>query len=266
MNLDDYLACFGDPSRLERARLLQELDAAWEQYGLDNRQPLNQQADKVAAYYSHPCWVLNGLFSGADPISRGHREKMADWIAEQRPMRIADFGGGSGVLASLLIQRLPGASVEIVEPYPAEIFQRQLSGQNQVRFVPQLEGQYDVVVAQDVLEHVDDPLALASRLIAATRPGGLLIFANCFYPDIKCHLPATFYLRHTFSWILQQAGLQLQGTVPGVPHAQIFRYTVQFDPARLLQAGRLAQAVGPVINLMAGLIKVLRRKLIRHPS
>src|SRR5690606_34326321 len=82
---------------------------------------------------------------------------------------------------------------------------------------------YDVVIAQDVLEHVEDPVLLASKLASAVRVGGTVLFANCFYPVIECHLPSTFHFRHTFRFVMRALGLSYVGSIRGAEHAKIFR-------------------------------------------
>ena len=75
--------------------------------------------------------------------------------------RVLDFGCGSG----LLVQYLREQDCDAVgyDPYspnhgdPAR-----------------LDEQYDAVIAQDVLEHDDDPLGVLARLDGLTAPGGII--------------------------------------------------------------------------------------------
>lgn len=242
-----YLSGFGDIGKLPRQRLLDEMDNVWVELKLDNTIPLSIQSDAVGRFYCHPVWALNGVFSELDLDSKKHRIAIADYIKLIGASRVADYGGGSGVLARFISEVSP-ACVDIIEPYPFQIFADRLKGFSSVQFVPVLDQGYDVVVAQDVLEHVDNPLELAVQLISSTRMGGHLIFANCFYPDIKCHLPATFYLRHTFPSLMSYVGLKLVGRVGGAEHALVFKRIGPFQRDAFDSAAKRAKIFGTVLN------------------
>ena len=90
-------------------------------------------------------------------------------------------------------------AIDIVEPFPSSLSSHKVQNEKKINFVKSLDkNKYDAIVAQDVLEHIEDPIALAIEMAQAVKVGGLVIFANCFHPVIKCHLPKTFHLRHTF--------------------------------------------------------------------
>ena len=100
------------------------------------------------------------------------------------------------------------------------------------------------MVAQDVLEHCEDPIQIIIQIISATKMGGHLFFANCFYPDIKCHLPKTFYLRHTFKWLMNYAGLQFEESLIDAKHVLIFKRTKPLDIGLLRKAAFWAKIMG----------------------
>jgi SAM-dependent methyltransferase len=248
-SIEEYLRPFEPIAQLSRQRLLDEMDAVWDALGLDNTRALAEQRDAVGHFYGHPVWVLNGLFSAVDPESVAHREAIVEWARECMPSRVADYGGGSGVLAGMLAQRLPLARVEIIEPFPSPYFVERVEAVEGVRYVSALQGSYDLVVAQDVLEHVDAPVELALELAAAVKQGGFALFANSFWPEIKCHLPATFYLRYQFVRVMRAAGLRAMGHVPGVRHALIFRREGPLDSAAALRVAKRAKWIGFPLNL-----------------
>jgi 2-polyprenyl-3-methyl-5-hydroxy-6-metoxy-1,4-benzoquinol methylase len=255
----NYLAGFGDLTQLPRSRLLAEMDCIWEKVGLNNRLPLSTQMTGVAAFYSHPVWILNGLFSEYDSVSNTHRKAIARYIKKIHGEKIADYGGGSGVLARFVSEELPTADMQIIEPFESTFFVERLKDLPSIKFVAELSYDYDVVIAQDVLEHVDNPLNLAVDLIQATKMGGHLIFANCFYPDIKCHLPATFYLRYTFSGLMRFAGLALVGRITGAEHALVFKRIAEVNYHALGTADRIAKLIGPMLNWARGAVSAGKR-------
>lgn len=248
LELENYLSKFGDISKLDRQILLKEMDSAWDDLGIDNTKQLSVQSDKVASYYSHPVWTLNGLYSELDPVSKGHRVSIALYLQNLATKKIADYGGGSGVLAKLIAEKNPDSKIHIVEPFVSDFFQKRIKEINNIMYVSELNAPYDVLIAQDVLEHVDDPIGLTLKLIEAVSNDGYLIFANCFYPDIKCHLPSTFYLRHQFKNVVAKAGLTYLTNVPGAGHALVFQKTKVINYTAVMAANKKAKILGSFIN------------------
>jgi 2-polyprenyl-3-methyl-5-hydroxy-6-metoxy-1,4-benzoquinol methylase len=248
MTVSNYLSGFGKVSTLRREVLLNEIDRVWHELELDNSRRLSEQQEKVAAFYSHEVWILNGLFSEHDPVSRGHRKAIAELIANLPVLRVADYGGGSGALARFIVERKSTAYIDIIEPFPAQIFKIKAANFRNVNFVSELSQQYDLLVAQDVLEHVDDPIDLALKLIESVKINGYLIFANRFYPDISCHLPSTFYLRHQFKRVMKFAGLEFLTVVPGAKHALVFKKISVADHAAVFKANSFARVNGLLLN------------------
>jgi SAM-dependent methyltransferase len=72
--------------------------------------------------------------------------------------RVLDFGCGSGLLVQYLREK--GYDAVGYDPY----------SRDHGDLAP-LAGQYDAVVAQDVIEHDEDPLAVLARLDGLSRPG-----------------------------------------------------------------------------------------------
>lgn len=223
--IDEYLIKFNYGKKLDRNTLIKEIDQIWDDLSLDNNLSLSRQQRQITAFYSHPVWILNGLFSDHDFDSRNHRIAIAKKITNLNLHNIADFGGGSGVLAKYISQENNRIQIDIIEPFPLEIFEKQFIDNSNVKYVSNLSKEYDLIIAQDVLEHVDNPMDLAKQLIINTKINGFLFFANCFMPEIKCHLPGNFYLRTTFKFLVQLGGLKFIGTVENANHVQIFLKT-----------------------------------------
>src|SRR5262249_24065857 len=96
-----------------------EMDGVWDSLGLDNRKPFNDQS--VSEFCAHPVWVVNGLFSAADPESLRHRIAIAQYAVGKLKVRfVADYGGGAGELArQISIVSDNATQVDIIEPYPS---------------------------------------------------------------------------------------------------------------------------------------------------
>jgi len=224
-----------------------EMDRVWQQLGLDGTQPLTEQS--VGAFYGHPVWLMNGIFTALDPVSASHRKAIASYIRRSGARSVADYGGGFGELAGRIARISPETDVAIIEPYPSRVAQERLRSNSHIRFVPGLaDGEYDVIVAQDVLEHVEDPIGLTGKLAAAVRDDGLVILANNFHPVIQCHLPSTFHLRHTFVAVTRALGLRHEGTVANAEHAHVFRRKGPLNLPRARRAETICRLLGPWIN------------------
>jgi 2-polyprenyl-3-methyl-5-hydroxy-6-metoxy-1,4-benzoquinol methylase len=185
------------------------MDKVWNDLGCDNQQ---FDPDKMKRYYEHPVWLLNGLFTEQDEMSRQHRQAIAHWIAQRESIfSVLDYGGGFGALARLVADARSEISIDIYEPYPSKLSFHRIRNYSQIRFIATLARSYDCVICTDVLEHVFDPLILLSNIAQVIDINGFLIIANCFYPYIKCHLPGTFHFRHTFSLFAGMMGLKYCG-------------------------------------------------------
>lgn len=251
-DIEAYLDKFKHAKSLSIKDLWLEMDLIWNYLGLDNSRAIGAQKN-IGEFYGHPVWILNGLFSAADQESIAHRDSIGDYLSSlpgSANFRVADIGGGSGVLAQTISSKLGKyATVEIIEPYPSEYFIKKNEINAAVSYRKTGEsGVYDVATMQDVLEHVDDPVKMTFETLSLLKNGGYAVFASCFYPVILCHLPSTFYLRHTFRYLLNIPGLLYVGHVPGVPHALIFQKTGEIQLSTLLRRAPIARVYGALLN------------------
>lgn len=211
-----------EPITVERMWAL--TDEAWESCGASVDR---LDSAEVAAFYRHPVWLVNGVFADVHGESRSHREALARWVAGSGRRRIVDFGGGYGALARRLAARVPEAEIRVVDPFPSALSVAGCAAFPQIRYVPEVVEPAEILIAQDVLEHVADPVRLAARLVQHTLPGGYLVFANHFQPSIKCHVPSTFHLERTFPRLMALLGCTFRTRVAGCEHALVFERTRQ---------------------------------------
>jgi hypothetical protein len=235
---------FGGYPTLEQ--VWQLMDESWLALDCDP----TRMDERVTAYYHHPVWMLNGLFIEQDAESLAQRHAFTDWIVQKAPARVADFGGGFGGLARFVGQALPNSQVEVVEPHPRAVAVAMAANTPNVRFVPELIGEYDLMIATDVFEHVLDPLGLCADTATHLKAGGQYLIANCFTPVIKCHLPQLFHFE--YGW---DASLAAMGMVPGdrVQYGRAYRRTGPLDLAAARKMGERAKRLYPMIrNLPRG--------------
>lgn len=233
------------------------MDQIWIECGCED---LNMSSNNIVRFYSHPIWLLNGIFTECNQESKNHRELIANWVNGLQPNLIIDFGGGFGSLGRLIATYCPDSIVKIVEPYPSSLAVGLSQSILNLNYVPELPSNSDVIIAQDVLEHVSDPLEVFGKLLEATKVGGYLVTANCFHPVMKCHLSAALHYRYTFRFVVTTLGCEYVGTIPGVKHAQIFRRnskTPNWSKARAYES--VSRSVFPILEkIRLFIIKVQR--------
>ncbi len=184
------------------------MDQVWDEMGCDNE---NLDLEKIAAFYKHPVWLLNGFFIEQHHPSLQHRHAIADLILRHPIQQVLDFGGGFGTLAKIILDKSDSLNVDIYEPYPSDFAINECKAYKSINFVNKLTKKYDCLVSTDVLEHVPDPLQLLEEMIEAVKIDGYLIIAHSFKPVIKCHLPSTFHFRYTFNLFATSMGLKVLG-------------------------------------------------------
>lgn len=185
------------------------MDEAWMELGCD---PFKVD-ERINLFYQHPVWILNGLFVEQHRPSLDNRYWFTKWVVNQNPQRVADFGGGFGGLARFVGEALPNVQVEVVDPHPHRAAIALAAATPNVRFVPCLTGEYDVLIATDVFEHVFDPIGLTAATAEHLHIGGQYLIANCFAPVILCHLPQLFHFNTSWDAVLEAMGLEPGETV-----------------------------------------------------
>jgi len=130
------------------------------------------------------------------------------------PLRALDYGGGSGLLATML--RLAGRECRQFDPYcPIPLFEPDLA----YRSADQIpSGGFNAVVALEVFEHLCDPCDAIRSLASYLAPGGTIVLSTGIYepgvhtadwPYLSC--PAgqhvTFYTRRALRVLADACGL-----------------------------------------------------------
>lgn len=211
---DIFLEYNGFPSLEDLWKIM---DKIWEQYNCD---PNNLDL-RVKKFYSHPVWLLNGLFTEQHRESIINRKIFSEWVISKKPKRVADYGGGYGVLARMIAKASPDTEVEVIEPHPHQLAFERAKLCDNLSYKKKLEGKYDILIATDVYEHVQDPLGLAAETSISLKNNGFYLIANCFQPVIKCHLPQNYHFYHTFNRALEAMNFKIlekviYGTVFGL--------------------------------------------------
>ena len=234
------------------------MDLVWDDFECDN-QKLNWE--KIGKFYSHPVWLLNGLYIEQDEVSMGHRHAISDWVINNNLMNVVDYGGGFGTLARLVAQKKKEIKIDIYEPHPSVFGLKRASEYQNITVINQLEKDYyDCLLSTDVLEHVPDPLNDFSKMIDSVKVGGYLVIANAFFPMIKCHLPQNFHFRYTFNKFAKMMGLEVVGILEG-SHATIFKKISVVKPQwkKIRFYEKLSRVSFPIIEFLKPILRPIKR-------
>ncbi|HDL01638.1 MAG TPA: hypothetical protein ENH23_05330, partial [candidate division Zixibacteria bacterium] len=69
---------FIDRDKDDLEAMWQLMDIVWDECGCNNKK-LNWS--NIGKFYSHPVWILNGLFIEQHELSMQHKHAISDWIA-----------------------------------------------------------------------------------------------------------------------------------------------------------------------------------------
>ncbi len=233
------------------------MDLIWDDFGCDNK---NLNWDSIGKFYSHPVWLLNGLFIEQHEVSMGHRHAISDWIIKNYLKNVIDYGGGFGTLARMVAKKDQNINMNIYEPHPSKFGLKRAAEFHNINIIGKLEGEYDCLMSTDVLEHVPDPLNDFSNMIKSVKLNGYLVIANAFYPMIKCHLPQDFHFRYTFNQFAKMMGLEVVGILEG-SHATIFKKVEIMEPnwIKIRLYEKLSKIAFPVIEVLKPALRPAKR-------
>ena len=112
-----------------------------------------------------------------------YRDRLLSELAPLAPKRVLDVGCGEGLLTGWLAAHLPGAEVHGLEARDDAVAQFRTRNpgleihQGDLYALPFEDGAFDLVLALEVLEHLEDPAAavaemrrVSSRAVALTVP------------------------------------------------------------------------------------------------
>lgn len=237
------------------------MDLVWDDYGCDNK---NLNWEKIGRFYSHPVWLLNGLFIEQHDVSMGHRHAISDWIVNNNFKSVVDYGGGFGTLARLVAEKDKNIQMNIYEPHPSEFGLKRAEEFENINIIGKLESNYDCLMSTDVLEHVPDPLNDFEKMIKSVKLNGYLVIANCFYPVIKCHLPQDFHFRYSFNQFAKMMGLEVIGPLKG-SHATIFKKVEEVEPnwGKIRFYEKLSRIMFPSIEVLKPILRPIKRLIIK---
>jgi ubiquinone/menaquinone biosynthesis C-methylase UbiE len=168
--------------------------------------------------------------------------------------RILEIGCGSGALLQDLQHYGTAVGLDVAAPALANCRDRGLDCVSlaDVTALPFADEQFNVVIAIDVLEHVEDDAAAILEINRVTKPGGKVILTVPAFQmlwsrrDVQCHHHRR-YLRDDFRGRVQRGGFKvLKSTYINLP--------LFFPLFMMVKAGRLSSKQAPSIRMDYALV------------
>lgn len=218
--------------------------------------------DALDAYYgTGTYWASLAMSPGASAATMAHEGNQArhrlqsclGHLPRSGGLHLLDLGAGRGWTIPWAERLLPGrvAAFDFVEPddrLAADILARGAPFPLARAVVPLPSGRYRLAFANQVLEHVADPVAFLSALRAALQPDGIAYvevpFSDYrFKQDVFPHVQ--FFTPEAMIRIAERSGLRTLrcegfGRWPGAGGADLARRAA-FRAATALGAGRLSR-------------------------
>jgi SAM-dependent methyltransferase len=192
--------------------------------------------------------------------------------APQRP-RILDVGCGTGHTTASLRRFGPGVGVDRGIAALAVARGRDLDVvRSSASHLPVPPACFDVAVALDVLEHLDDDAAAAREIFASLSPGGILVATVPAYASLWSQHDAALehrrrYRRPQLRGLLETAGFAIERctyvmSVP-LPVAAVARLAERLLPASRTPARRYPPVPRPLNELLTR-VAGFEGRLVQH--
>jgi SAM-dependent methyltransferase len=162
-------------------------------------------------------------------------------VSDRRAKRVLDVGCGTGEnLTSLLARRFPETQFVAIDSDAASIaFATRENPADNARYLVEADavdlGTFDLVIASEVIEHVEDPDDFLGKLrgflapdgrVVLTLPNGQGPFELASFVETVMHLTGAYRVLRTIKrWIRpSKAGPIAAGTLAVSPHINFFSY------------------------------------------
>jgi 2-polyprenyl-3-methyl-5-hydroxy-6-metoxy-1,4-benzoquinol methylase len=136
---------------------------------------MTQTAAEIIAYREKAAELIGGT-SSLQVYS------MIERVVEAKDLRgrVLDYGAGVGDLTRRLLamDRFDSVSAADIMRAPADLARVNWIEQDLNEQIPDAEGEYDVVIAAEVIEHLENPRFTVRELYRLLRPGGTVLIST----------------------------------------------------------------------------------------
>jgi ubiquinone/menaquinone biosynthesis C-methylase UbiE len=249
----DYLSPYLEKHKgLSFSDLVKCLDIVWTETNCDK----SLSNANLTKFYSHPVWILNGIFSETDDESIKNRNLISELVLKLKPLKVADFGGGFGAFARILAKKNPNLIIHVIEPHPNNLSIKLSEQYENLQYCHDFESSYDCIIAMDVFEHLKDPLVEVERVGRFIRDGGYFLIANNFSPVIKCHLPSNFHYKYSWEKLMSLMNLTEVPTLTGeIPYGSLYQKIGNIDSKKAKMMNLFSKISYPLLEILPSRIK-----------
>jgi SAM-dependent methyltransferase len=190
-------------------------------------------------------------------------------LGSGKSLRALDIATGTGAFAQRVVDRFPGWSVEVNDFEKQAMvngFKRHsvdLNSQFRDSFAP---GGYDLVVALEILEHLENPWNFLREVRKLLRDGGVLLLST---PNVDSILDRLIYLRDGHPVYFGERGyVNSGGHTTQVPD-WLFRKIADasgYSHVELSGAVDTAPLIGPKGALQLALLRLFFRRCMRNAN
>jgi 2-polyprenyl-6-hydroxyphenyl methylase/3-demethylubiquinone-9 3-methyltransferase len=237
------------------------LDTVWDDFNLNNKKYKKKGLDD---FYSHPIWLVNGFFTEIDPESQKHRESIANFLKNMKEPKILDYGGGFGALAKKIAEQNHSSQIYIYDPNASNFVFENIKDFKNIEVISKIkEEEFDVIINQDLLEHVEDPIQLTTEFNHYLKKEGILISHWNFSSCIKCHLPKHFHFKYTFKKIIPFLGFSKE--IKNNNHGHYYKkinYTTKINVIKAKILEKISKTIHPLLlNIVLPVYKKIKQYL-----
>lgn len=192
-------------------------------------------SEEVKAIYRHDMQEIWDRSINRHVWNQYHNQlDIYERFAERPGMSVLDVGCAQGTLALRLAEA--GHRVTAIDLRPQFLeYARSRYTHGDVTFLGldvlhgDLPGQFDLVFANQIIEHLVYPVELCRRLLSALRPGGRLVMTTPSWHYVKNKLPSFSELGKASNWE------HMQNSADGDGH--FYAYTMQEFAQAMTAAG-----------------------------
>lgn len=195
----------------------------------------NSWSEEVQAIYQHDMQEMWDPTINRHVWNQYHNQlDIYEGFASHPRMSVLDVGCAQGTLALRLAEA--GHRVTAIDLRPQFLeYARSRHTHGEITFLEldilkgELPGKYDLVFANQIIEHLVYPVELCRRLMSALKPGGRLVMATPSWHYIKNKLPSFTELGDVSNWE------HLQNSADGDGH--FYAYTMSEFAHAMVSAG-----------------------------